>query len=272
VHPFFRFAWLPLLIAACDSGESYKVNRFGSVLLQSDSTPEATRAASAFFYRYDSSQDVGDCYVAGQTTQCNIWSCSDALYTNPGTFPPLSVGDLSVTGTTEDLIFTEGEVGDYSAEIPFDGPLWAEGSLLIAHASGSADFPKTEAALNAPLPLTVTGPAPVDGMLVIDPTVDLRVNWSAPRQGAVYSAISTETTTVEGKSVILPGIDCIFDASLGQGTIPKEVIAHVPRPETLTGYRFDVLTFTTGRGISDDAALTVRATTFGLTTSASITE
>jgi hypothetical protein len=87
VHPFFRLACLSFLAAACDDGESYQINKFGSVVLGSDTTPEATRSANAFFYQYDSTKDQGDCDVVLGTTQCNIWACSEALYTNPGTYP-----------------------------------------------------------------------------------------------------------------------------------------------------------------------------------------
>lgn len=271
MHPFFRLACLSLLAAACDSGESYQINKFGTVVLQSDTTAEAARAASAFFYRYDSAQDQGDCDVVAWTTQCNIWQCTEALYTNPGSYPGLSAGDVTVTGTAETLTFTEGDAGSYDAETPFEGPLWAEGDVLIAHASGSEDFPKIDVAVNAPRPVTVTAPEPVDGMLTIDRTKPLSVTWSAPTQGGLYAAISTRSKTVDDKTVTLPGIDCLFDAAQGAGSIPAEVLQTLPNPASLLNYQFDVLTFGSGRSVVDDASLTVRATTFGLSATATLT-
>jgi hypothetical protein len=178
---------------------------------------------------------------------------------------------VTVTGTAEELTFTEDDTGSYSAEIPFEGPLWAEGDVIIAHVSGSENFPLTEVAVNAPRPVTVTAPEPVDGMLTIDRTKPLAVTWSAPTQGGLYAAISTRSKTVDDKTVTLPGIDCLFDASLGTGSIPAEVLQALPNPASLINYQLDVLTFGSGRSVVDDAAVTVRASTFGLSTAATLT-
>jgi hypothetical protein len=271
VHPALRLACLSILVAACDTGESQKLGRFGNVLLQSDTTAEATRKASAYFYAYDAAQSSGGCDIVGQTPECNVWSCTASIYTEPPALPPLSVGDLTVTGTKEPLFFSEGEPGHYNAELAFEGPLWEGADPLLAHVGGSSDFPLVEVGLKGPFPLTVTAPEPVDGMLMIDGKADYSFTWSEPKVGAVYVAISTETTTTAGEPLILPGVDCVYAAEQGKGVIPSAVLKALPKPEGLVSYTFDVLTFTSNRAIVDDAALTLRATTFGLSARASVT-
>lgn len=273
MHPVLRFSCLSILLAACDSGESQRFTRFGNVLLQSDTTPEAARKANAYFYAYDPEQPTGGCDIVAQSTSCNVWSCTASIYTEPPELPPLSVGDISVTGTKEPLSFTESgsDPGHYSAELAFEGPLWDGADPLLAHVGGSDDFPPVEVGLKAPFPLTVTAPEPVDGMLMINAKADFDLAWSEPKVGAVYVAVSTETTTTAGKSLILPGIDCVFAAEQGKGVIPNDVLALLPKPEALVDYTFDVLTFTSNHSVVDDASVSMRATTFGLSARASVT-
>lgn len=259
---------LTLASVACSSGGA--ATRFGTILVESDSTDPLRQAASASFYRINSNA-ARKCSVAAQLTACRFWECSDYLPPTPDEISPLSAGAVSVSGARADLQLQEGDLGSYKWNDTLNAPLWGGGELLQATADGSEGFPAATLSLVAPYPITVSAPnVPADGWL-IDSQEDLDLAWSGAMGNTVNVAISIVIVDPnDQKNVLFPGLDCTFSGDDSGAVIPASLLRVVPRPAGSVGIDVSVLTLSLTSVQVGDALLEFRASSSGLSALATI--
>lgn len=261
---------LTLTLAACsDPGSA--ATRFGTVLLQSDSTSEPLQLAAGSFYRFDSAPVASKCYVVEQVLACRLWQCDDYAPSRAPEISPLSAGTVNVTGGSATLALEEGEPGNYSWQNNLNLPLWDGGEHLLVTVGGSAEFPASAASLSAPDPITLTAPLVPPEDWRVDSRADLAFAWSAAVESHVYAAISVAVPDPEGSAnLLLPGLDCGFLGAARAGVVPASLLAKVANPAGIAGHQIEALTFAAESVRVDDALLNFRATSFALSALATI--
>lgn len=255
---------------ACGSESESPPQRFGTILVESNSTPEPSQRAVGAFYRIQSNSS-GSCHVAQELGDCRVWQCDDYPGTSTLETSGLSAGTVSVSGTKAPLSLEEGEAGSYSWENTLNAPLWAGGEHLVAKVTGSSEFPEMAVTLAAPAPVTAKAPVVPAEAWSIDANKDLGFAWTGASEGSVYVAVSVSVPSADGGSNLLyPGLDCAFQASLGLSVIPTATLKQLEKPDGSDGHLIELLTFSAEAVRVDDAVVDFRATSFALSAHAQI--
>ena len=259
-----------LASVACSSESASPAQRFGSILVESNTTPEPSQRAVGAFYRVQS-KSGGSCHVAEELGACRLWQCDDYAATAALEITGLSAGAVSVSGTKAPLALEESEAGSYSWTNTLNAALWAGGEHLVAKVTGSSEFPEISVTLSAPELITAKAPVVPDEAWSIDASKDLGFAWSGASESNVYAAVSVSVLSADGGSSLLyPGLDCAFQGSLGLSVIPAAALAKLEKPEGSEGYLVELLTFSAEAVRVDDAVVDFRATTFALSALAQI--
>jgi hypothetical protein len=256
---------------ACGSESESPAQRFGTILVESNSTPQPSQRAVGAFYRIQSNSS-GSCYVAEELGACRVWQCDDYAGTATLETSGLSAGTVSVSGTKAPLALEESEVGSYSWDNTLNAPLWAGGEHLVAKVTGSSEFPEMSVTLPAPAPVTAKAPVvPAEEAWTIEASKDLGFAWTGASEGDVYVAVSVSVPAADGgTSLLYPGLDCAFQASLGLSVIPSAALKQLEKPDGSDGYLVELLTFSAEAVRVDDAVVDFRATSFALSAQAQI--
>jgi hypothetical protein len=245
--------------AACGPDSSDSIQHYGSVQLEARSGSEPKVVAKGFFFPAPA-RDAPSCYVSAASGACQLWKCDDSLYAQAPEAAALSAGKVIIAGTREPIELEPSETDEYAYEAPLVSPLWNTGDRIDVEIAGS-EFPRIKSFVFAPAAVEVSKPSDVEFLL--DPSADLPVTWSSRAAGYVYVTIGTETPSSSGGVRILPAADCAFPASNGAGTIPTALLTALPKPSSLTGYAFDVLTLSRVDVVVDRAALTFQVSMRG---------
>lgn len=267
---FFGSCALALAAAACsDPGSG--ATRFGTILLESDSTPEPVQLASGAFYRLDSEPVAGKCHVVEEVGACRLWQCDDYAPPSALKTSPLSAGTVQVTGANTTLQLEEEEPGSYAWTNDLNLPLWDGGEPLLLTVGGSEAFPASAVSLFAPDPVTLTAPlVPAEGWR-LDSRDDLALAWSDAVESHVFVAISVAVPDPEGSANLLfPGLDCGFFGAARAAVVPASLLTKLARPAGIAGHQIEVLTYAAEAARVDDALLNFRATSFALSALATI--
>jgi len=266
------FCALALLSLACDDSNGATVpSAYGAISLESASDGVTAFEPRAFFYKYTSS-GTGVCDVVLNDGVCRTWKCNDAAYSSLPGITVLDAGPLSVSGANRPLEFEKDEKGYYAVK-DFDGkPLWSGGETLTATSTGAEEIVPITISVTAPPPVHVSAPVvPPDTALVIDSKSDLPVSWDPlTTADSVYVAISTETeaTLPDGSTLanIAPGVDCLFNGTLGTGVVRAALLTALPKPDGLKAYHLDVLTYSALSQRFGNTLVELRANWLGLST------
>lgn len=159
----------------------------------------------------------GDCTVPDMT-------CSGS---EPQTRPTAGTVSYESPGVGT-IAGTPNENGIYSTS-SFDGPYpgFLGGEEGIFRGTGG-EVPAFEQRLDYPLLALLDQPSGVDGMITVSKNQDLVLQWSRGGEGMVI--------WVRPEDFSGPALECLLDASTGQGVVPAAVLKVVPSGARLELY------------------------------------
>jgi hypothetical protein len=260
-----------LALVACSSETGSPATRFGTVLLESNSGVEPAQGATGYFYRYASTPVSGKCFLSEELGACRVWKCDDYSTEDKIETVPVTAGPVSVTGTKLGVVLVEGDTGSYAPEAALETPLWVGGERVRVAVAGSDDFPAASLGVIAPEPITLTAPDVSEEPLQFDASKDLAFAWTAIENSNVFAVVSIAMPNPDGEgNVLFPGLDCAYFGTSGAGLMPASVLAKLPKPDGIAGYQVEALTFASNAIRVDDAVLTLQATSFALSTLATV--
>jgi hypothetical protein len=189
---------------------------------------------------------VGACEVS---TGCTIAPDTSCNAPNAGAVSFDDQGDTSSSTTTLSpnapniAPASLGGGGGWYPQALFSGaPPFVGGDLLTVTAEGGV-VPAFVATIVTPSPVTLIAPAPPAdggsfGTYAIATADDLAVSWTGGESGATVHVVLTGGVTT---------VDCVFDATTGQGTVPQASLSLLQgRPGSFIVYQNRVSTVQTG--------------------------
>jgi hypothetical protein len=201
-----------------------------------ETTPYGSILSASFFLP---SQVNEGCSVTS-TGPCKISTCA-----------PPGIESFPYAGT---LTFSGGPYGDAGIAVKSSGPSYeynanplafADNDSLSVSASGGdvpAFGPQT---IVGPGFTTLTDPPELGGTIIVSTSQDLHVAWTGGETNAFEDVLFFAQTTMTQIEV-----ECTFDATLGQGTIPKAALAPLasglPGTDSFKTAQYRTITFTSG--------------------------
>jgi len=162
--------------------------------------------------------DAGPCL----TTSCTPLPASDAGPGDASVMPAPSAGSLTITGGvfgSKGSSVAPDKAGTYVYASP--GTIFAPGDTLGVSATGGAVPAFPEQTVVATPTIVLTAPTASTGGKITIPTAQpLVVSWTGGQSGAKTVLVATAVFTTGGGA----STTCVWDASLGTGTVPSAAL------------------------------------------------
>ncbi len=174
--------------------------------------------ATLAFYPACEAITVGACAVVSANA---MYGCDPPP---PSCEPVPRAGTITISGTVfDDLAITPNPNGTYP---PSEAPVFMDGDILTFSAPG-ADVPPFQQNIVAPGCVAMTAPAGPDGGVIygsylIPTSDDLQISWT---RGESNAFVGVTLLGGRGNPATYVSVSCSFDATMGQGTIPRQALA-----------------------------------------------
>lgn len=206
------------VVAAVDSAKAAESERAGSVTI----TQTKLAGASLGAYFMETTATGVDCTAGASAGGCTLKVCSRSL-----------IQGATTRKTAGDILVSVGQFPSTIAPTKDGTTFWyaprplapvKDGQLVEVKAAGGESIPAFEAAVTAPVWITVSKPVlPVHPKsLTIPQSTDLEFAWTPTTNGALHVGLARpereKTTSVE----------CTFEGAAKKGSIDKSLLAAIP--------------------------------------------